>query len=185
MNVSRRVALFTAVCALQIGAVGVAVARHEYTLARGTPMRFKLAPVDPIDPIRGRYVQLRFDAQTTNVPRPETSSLERSYFATLATDANGFAYVRELRRDRPSDGDYLVVRVNGYGDEGVRIAFGFDRFYAEESAARRIEEGFARNPDPMRTYAVVRVRAGHGVIESLVVNGVDASTGVGAAGHAP
>ena len=57
---------------------------------------------------------------------------DETAFAELATDEQGFAYITQLHKSKPSHTeDYVQVTVNSYGGEEVRIEFPFDRFYMD------------------------------------------------------
>ena len=53
--------IFWLAVALQVLILLGIVGRHQYTLATGTPILLKTAPVDPWDPFRGDYVRLNYE----------------------------------------------------------------------------------------------------------------------------
>ncbi|MBC7172289.1 MAG: GDYXXLXY domain-containing protein [Polyangiaceae bacterium] len=175
MSSTVRLALLCLACLAQLGAVATSVVRYELTLARGEPYRLALAPVDPEDPYRGRYVALRFEAELTDARPPSGIDYGDPAYAVLEAGRDGFARIRELRASPPREGDYLRVIVDTTGYRGTSVTFPFNRFFAEESLAPRVEAAYGRNPTREQNYAIVRVRDGRGVIERLVVSGQDAS----------
>lgn len=52
---------FWAAVALQVVILLAMVAMHQYTLLTGESVLLKTAPLDPWDPLRGAYVDLRYD----------------------------------------------------------------------------------------------------------------------------
>ncbi len=181
---SRRSLLFALAAA---GAVQLAVplwmiAGHERTLRHGTPWRFEVAPVDPADAFRGRYLALDFAAEGEAVPAG--SGIERGEwaFASLAEDDRGLARLEAAVGSPPVEGDYLRLRVSSthLGPQGreVWVALPFDRLYLPEglapAAEERLRAGTADPDAPPRAWAVVRVRDGRGVLEDLVIDGVSA-----------
>ncbi len=173
MMARARLFVLVVACLAQLGLVVRAIADYETTLAEGEPLRFALAPVDPVDPFRGRYVALRFELERVRLPvTPEMGAADWVYLV-LGVGEDGLAEARQLRAGPPSDGPYLRLRLVYYDavDGVAHLAFPFDRFYAEESKAPHIERLYGSRPDRERTYALVRVRGGQGVIEALVVDG--------------
>jgi uncharacterized membrane-anchored protein len=151
--------------------VVTSIVEYETTLAEGEPLRFALAPVDPGDPFRGLYLALRFELETLSLPMPpELSPGDRAYLV-LGEGEDGLADARQLRAEPPAGGPYLRVRIEWSSGESVFVHLPLDRYYVEESKAPRAERLYAARPDRLRTYAVVRVRDGLGVIESLVIDG--------------
>jgi len=173
--------LFALVCVAQLWAAGSGIARYERTLRDGESYRFECAPVDPEDPFRGRYVALAFEAETTTLAMPGTGEADgpTRVYAILGRDEHGFAQVTALASTPPDDADYLRVSAYVFGDSShrsTRLTFPFRRYFMEESAAKTTEADYRRalrSGSGGTTYATVRVRDGFGVIESLVVDGVD------------
>ena len=171
-----RLLILAFTCISQLGVVVTSIVDYEATLSKGEPLRFALAPVDPVDPLRGRYVALRFELEDVPLPAPPEARIGDWVYVVLGVGEDGFAMARQLRADPPGGGPYLRARLGWSppGPEGpTRIELPFDRYYTEESKAPRIERLYASRPDRARTYAVVRVRGGRGVIETLVVDGED------------
>lgn len=159
------------------------IAGYERTLARGTAWRFEVAPVDPADAFRGRYLALGFDAELT--PLPAGSGIEggERAFVSLAESPDGFARLGPPRETPPAEGDYLRLRVRTVygGKDGPQayVDLPFERLYLPEglapAAEKRLRDSLG-DPDAglPRAWAVVRVRQGRGVLEDLVIDGVSA-----------
>ena len=54
-------ALFGIVCFVQVGVIASQIISYERVLKEGEVFYFKVLPLDPYDPFRGRYVTLRFE----------------------------------------------------------------------------------------------------------------------------
>lgn len=168
MSKNLRLGLFAVVCFVQLVVASGAIAEHERTLSDGEVYRFRLAPVDPNDPFRGRYVALAYEAST--MPGAVAPSSDR-VFAMIAVNAEGDAYFAELREDRPETGDYIRTNAYSHFQGGAQVIIPFNRFYADEATALRMEKLYLQGEPTRDAYAMVRVRNGHGVIESVTIRG--------------
>lgn len=166
---SWRVSVFALVCLAQLGVAASIVWRSERLLAEGQPFRFRTAPVDPADLVRGRYVALRFVA--TRGPPLDERPFEKGerVYALLAEDDEGFATVAGLRHAQPEGvAAYLTVTVEEATSELVHFRFPVDRFYLPEEEAPAAERAH-RAAAGKGTWAQVRVRHGQAMIEDLVI----------------
>ncbi len=154
------------------------IADSENILAYGTEFKFKTAPVDPSDPFRGKYITLRFEANSFKQDSVSGFSRGENVFVILTTDKDGYAAIRNISKERPEYvDDYLEVVLRGVfyqdGKMLLTINYPFDRFYMEESKAYPAEEIYRKyvsDPDS-HTYAIVKVKEGQAVLEDVRING--------------
>lgn len=158
------------------------VYRGQTTLAEGTSYRFRTAPVDPVDPFRGRYVVLDFEAARLAVPAG-THDFEpgQRVYAPIAVDEQGYATLGVPSPRPPDGGDYLQVRIQWVGDGELRLRLPFDRYYLDERLAPEAERRSQAGRGPRRgapdedhrqpAHVSVRVRDGYAVIEELYIDG--------------
>jgi uncharacterized membrane-anchored protein len=151
----------------------------ERILREGRPFLFRTAPIDPHDPIRGEYVELRFALEDETYPLIDGLPVggDRTMFITLK-EVDGEAAIEKLRFEPPTDGaPYLACAVNTWIDADsnsfAQVYLPFDRFYLEEGTGRRTEEligdrTWGEGPE-LPAYALVRVLDGQAVIEDLIV----------------
>lgn len=183
MTRARRLIPFVLVAVLQLVATTSSIARYEHTLASGQPLRFRLAPVDPVDPLRGYYVALRFAEESPTTATVDSDIRRHLFrdtdvFVTLRVDEEGFARVARVSARPPSSGPYLRATLAYLGyDTPMRLDLPLDRFYTGQAAAASVQQAFFGGPRPTDAFAVVRVLDGRGIIESLVVDGKDVRTG--------
>jgi uncharacterized membrane-anchored protein len=177
----------------QVAAASWSVARYESTLSSGTQYRIHVAPVDPADAFRGRYVAVRPTIRILDPITPETerllwartSFLPGTAYIVLENDAEGFARARQVVAEPPASGDYLkIARVSTAWDTrpsgqakrlGWDLTFAFDRYYMNETAAPAAAERYVnatRQSSSARAWLTVRVKNGVGVIEGLFIDGV-------------
>jgi uncharacterized membrane-anchored protein len=172
--------------------------RREYTLKTGTQYRFKTAPVDPVDPFRGRYVALAFTSNEIMRHDDEEWYPGEMVYALLAVNHEGYAQISRLSRVKPNDEAYIKLKVSHNGmkyiqgeapqgretfkdHEGkayhyrdvVYVHFPFDRLYMEETQAPRAETLYreAQGAGKGDTYVIVRVKNGFAVLEDLYIAG--------------
>ncbi len=191
MNKPLRNTFLAVLCLVQLAVPLSMVWQHEQTRREGSIWRFKTAPVDPADPFRGRYVRLRFAAESEPV-LIDGGDVQHSYladearaYAELATDDAGYAKLVRLHAQRPDHGEYLdvfVMRMR-YTDitkpgskdlpPAAYVRLPFDRYYLPEAQAPQVEAAYARanREAQARTWAEVRVREGHAALMSLVLDG--------------
>jgi uncharacterized membrane-anchored protein len=165
-----RAVVFVLVCLGQLAVPASMVWRSEQILTEGALFRFRTAPVDPADLVRGRYVALGF---LTSEGRPLD---ERAYVggetvhALLEVDTEGFARIAGLLHDPPESGAYLTVEVEQASAATVRFRFPLDRFYLPEEKAPAAERAY-REARGRGNWAEIRVLAGRGIIDDLVIDG--------------
>jgi len=157
------------------------IVQREITLRRGVPVKFKVAPVDPYDALRGRYVLLRFEACRNPVKMAQEDAVRRRarlrrgerVYAVLRVDDSGFAKIVEVRRRPPKEGLYVAAWVRYAPQDGaVVLRLPFEHFYMDEYRAPRAEDLLRRRTarEQHPAYVVVRVLRGRAVLEDLYVD---------------
>ena len=159
--------------ACQLAAPASMILKRERVLAHGQAFKFRTAPVDPYDAFRGRYVALGFDQRSIAAPHGHDFARGQTVHAVLAEDAEGFATVAGLRRDRPDAEPYLTTQIEYVAGNTVHLRLPFDRFYMDENEAPEAERVYRQNSvrSNRNAYVQVRIEKGFGVIEDLYVDG--------------
>jgi uncharacterized membrane-anchored protein len=173
---SLRLFFFALVALAQLSVPAWAIWMRNQTLTRGKEWKFRAAPVDPVDAIRGRYVALDFVAE--RFPRSEALPAGSFAYALLKEGGTGFAEIDHLESS-PVHGDNVIkVRVAGWweNDQHVKeqhIKFPFDRFWVSEKVAPEAERAYAANSTRQKenVYVTVRVRDGDAALEELYIDG--------------
>ncbi|TJY63039.1 hypothetical protein E4T66_04825 [Sinimarinibacterium sp. CAU 1509] len=160
------------------------IQRGTATLERGTQYRFRTAPVDPVDPFRGRYVALDFDAARIAVNAQAEYAEGETLYAAITVGDDGFAHLLPPQHGLPKTGDALKVTVLWNNEGELGVALPFDRYYLDEALApeaeqiyrernRRVNPDEADDADPRRpAYVTVRVLDGYAVLEQLYIDGM-------------
>lgn len=167
--------VFAVVALLQLSVPASMIWNREQTLRQGRVWKFRTAPVDPVDAIRGRYIALRFDAEI--IPRkrpPEERSSSAPVYLTLKEDTAGFAQVDQIVVT-PTHGNNVVKADSGYwfqDADHVRVRFPFDQYWVTEKDAPAAEKAYVENSrrEKQNAYVTIRVRDGDAAIEELFID---------------
>jgi hypothetical protein len=164
-------ALFGVVAVAQLAVPASMIAQRELTLRTGELLKFRTAPVDPYDAFRGRYVALGFTQTSVSIPEGMELRLNQKVFVLLEGDAEGFAQLKAVSLEQPSDARYLAMPVNFVSGNTAHFRLPFDRFYMQEHLAPEAERVYLEHSRAGKrtAYIAVRVRRGHGVIENLYI----------------
>jgi uncharacterized membrane-anchored protein len=167
---SLRLALFAAVAVAQLAIPGSMIWQHHRTLIRGTVWKFRTAPVDPIDAIRGRYIALRFDAEEFPSQSPIAST--ETLYALLKQGAGGFAEVDHVSTTPMSGDNVIGVERVAWSKGKQRVRFPFDRYWVTEENAPAAEKAYLENSrrGKQNAYVTVRVLGGHATLEQLFID---------------
>lgn len=171
-----KIILLIVLFAIQLAIPGYMIFEQNQILTEGIAYKFKTRPIDPYDPFRGRYVTLAFEANQKVIPVVEGAQIESEewVYALLAVDDEGYAVLKALSDVEPEQGeDYLYLETSwGTLEGGYRVKLPFNRYYASEESAPKIESAvWRRQRDEVENvYAVIRVLKGKGTIEELMVN---------------
>ncbi len=176
MNTKILLVALAVVCAIQWAVPVWLMQRAQITLAQGSVYRFRTMPIDPLDPFRGRYIALDFEAARVKLRAGghRFATGERLY-APILVGEDGYARLGLPLPTPPVHGDYLPVRVEWIGDEEIGLRLPFDRYYLDESRARAVEQAHAQadrshSEADAHSHAVVRVRNGDALIEELYID---------------
>jgi uncharacterized membrane-anchored protein len=151
---------------LQIAFALNMIFNSENTLNNGRLYKFKCAPVDPFDPFRGKFVSLRFEAETFR-SFDESLTLHKEYFASVRTNTKGNAEIYNLNEVQPEDGDYFKVKIIRKSGRNVILEFPFNRYYIEESKAKAAELVYRERPE--LATAFVYIANGRTVLDKIML----------------
>jgi uncharacterized membrane-anchored protein len=179
MNNTNRLRLygFAAMALLQLVFMGRMILQSEHTLRHGKVYRFRCAPVDPNDAIRGKYIQLSFKDTEVSANYGETWKAGETAYVYFYEDDENYALLSSLHRQPIRDGiPYLKVRIV-YFDEAMQratVRFPFERYYLPEDKAPEVEKRYnetLRQTDK-QVYALVRIPLDEApVLEAVEIDG--------------
>lgn len=172
-----RIALFILVALAQFAVPGSVIWKRAKTLREGRVWKFKTEPVDPVDLFRGRYIALRFTAETfpaeKSFEEENPRRKDNGVFAVLRETADGFAEVERLSSESIA-GDNVIASERRYWDERKKaqhVSFPFDKFWVNEKIAPAAEKTYRENSrrGKQNAYVTVRVHDGDAGIEQLFI----------------
>ena len=166
-----RLIIFILVALTQVAVPASMIWKRQRTLREGRLWKFRTAPVDPVDAMRGRYLVLRFEAE--NFVSAKSLPYGGPVYVKLKEDADGFAVVDQADVT-PVEGDDVVKAESlSYYDRMAHVRFPFDRLWVTEASAPAAEKAYAEHSrrEKVDAYATVRVMAGDAGIEELYIAG--------------
>src|SRR5664279_3431291 len=166
-----RIIIFTLVALAQISVPASMIWKRQRTLREGRLWKFRTAPVDPVDAMRGRYLALRFEAE--EFPRSEKLPSEEMSYVRLKEDAEGFAVIDPVNEATKGANDTIGAESLGYYAGKQHVRFPFDQFWVTEANANAAEKAYAAHSrrEKVDAYATVRVLRGDAGIEELYIAG--------------
>jgi uncharacterized membrane-anchored protein len=150
---------------------------REDVLARGKTFRFRAAPADPEDPLRGRFISLNFEENSFPVNNIDKFSGFEKVYVILRTDDSGFAKITNVHTTRPSPNlDYVEASISGTitssgNRHGVMIRYPFEEYYMEEFKAPKAEILYRDSLNRTNSYAEVNIYQGTAVLKGFYING--------------
>ncbi len=169
---------FALMVLLQFWVPASVIRKKQNILDNGRAFKFRTAPVDPSDYLRGKYVYLDFNRNSFFTRDTKEWKSGDEIYVDIGTDSAGFAKIIAINSDPKKAGkDHIKTTVSymsyetGNGRE-VHIDWPFDRFYMEESKAPLAEKAYnqSRMDSSIVSYALVKVKNGDAVIENLFIN---------------
>ncbi len=149
--------------------------QQEHIIKHGKLYRFKTKPIDPTDPIRGKYISLNFEANEFKISNKTDWEDVYCAYAIIETDEKGFAKVKSVSKTKPTDTENFVWIRTGlfsYDDDEdtLTLRYTFDKFYMEESKAAKAEKLYQKTSEQDITYATVYIKNGKAVLGNVYVN---------------
>lgn len=176
---------------LQLCVLGFMIYSHEIVLLKGDQYKMKTQPVDPYDPIRGRYISLSVQHDIYLSPT-DVYKVGETVYAILNQDDKKFTSISHIQRTVPKHKHYIKTTVNfAYkttkneysttkaNDEVFWVALDlpFERFYVEEHLAPEIENLYERHSqrNMQNAHITFRVLNGKAVLENLYIQNLPVS----------
>ncbi len=141
-------------------------AYNEVSLATGKEVVLQAAPLDPFDPFRGEFLQLRYDISTLrNVPG--LSTLESGGRAYVRLEQHGEVWTAvEVSGTKHEDWDVFIAgKMNFISPTTATLTYGIESYFVPQGKGPEIERA-------QDIKARVRINgSGQGFIVGLIVDG--------------
>ncbi len=137
----------------QLLVLGFMAGKREYILAHGTEIYLRTAPVDPRDPFRGDFVQLRYamssvnPAQTRGTVEKHGKDKDYPVYAVLKTDAGGLHVLDYLTDEKPAAQELFIKgyisddwRLVGWTGRAIGVRYGIEQYFVEQGQGVAMEE---------------------------------------------
>lgn len=152
----------------------------EEILVSGKAYKFKIKPIDPSHPLKGKYIRLVYEEDSFTVPEVEPWMTGQEIYIVLTTDEAGYAQIKSIHPTAPHTGknNYFKVRSSYYTrDCSIQLNYPFDEFYMNEFKAPKAEK-LQREmtlDSTKNVYALVLVKDGSVVLKEVEVDGIPIS----------
>lgn len=165
--------IFICIAIIQLAIPLSMIIRRENALRNGESYKFQVEPVDPYDPFRGRYVDVRLKGDAVAVSEDFESRHGQKVYVILEKDQEGYAKLADIKLKKPKNGHYFTTKIlysdkDEEGNHQVYVDIPFDRYYMEEKLAPQAEQSYREEMD--NAYLTVRFLKGFGVVEQLYIN---------------
>lgn len=153
--------------------------QKNQTVQKGNEFLFKIIPVDPVDPLRGRYLALSFEQNVFPLKGQKYYSPPKPLFAELGRTKNGFAKVVKLHFDSPPKITHDYIHIDEYytvqndgNNSSLHYTLPFSRYYVNENEAPKLEKEYqeALRDSGKTCFARVFVKDGHAVLKEIEID---------------
>jgi len=152
---------------------GQMIVEQESVLTEGTAYKFKTMPLDPSDPLRGKYINLNFEMRKAFIKDSKITYGDELY-VYLKDDVEGFATATIASKEKLNiNQDFIKVIANSTYKDSVNFSLPFNTFYMEESKAYPAEVLVRQaNRDNIlnNCYGLVYVKEDRAVLENVMIN---------------
>ena len=151
--------------------------QNETILDSGTEYKFRTAPIDPSDPLRGKFITLSYSENTIGVENEKDWIFGEVIYVTLTTGHDGFAKINSISKTKPAGNQDFINAKVGFvtvnGSNILTVQYPFNRYYMEESKAPDAEQAYIQSQlDTTKiTYALVKIRNGNAVLKDVIIDG--------------
>lgn len=179
--------LFLIVAIIQIAVPAKMIYKYENILKSGKEYRFKISPVDPNDPFRGKFISLHIDQNSFKINRADKWENGEDIYVTIdSLSQDKFIRITNISKVKPdSKADFVKAKVdyvnswdsanswNNTNGSIVYIKYPFETYYLDENKAPQAEHFFRESirDSNKLNYVAVKVIDGDAVLKDLIING--------------
>ncbi|MEO1012509.1 MAG: GDYXXLXY domain-containing protein [Bacteroidota bacterium] len=175
MSKSLSITLLFILFAIQLFVPAQMIYQQEDVLSTGTAYKFKTQPIDPSDPLRGKYIDLYYEIDSFETNDDSWNGYHGKVFVYLKTDAEGFAAVKTVSKTQlDTSDDYFTAKSNFNYNGKVNFDIPFNRFYMNEYKAYDAEISVRKaQQDTTRIcYGLVHIKQGTAVLSNVFIDDI-------------
>jgi uncharacterized membrane-anchored protein len=172
--------LFILLVIFQLYVPASAVFNQERIHFSGTKFKMQLAPIDPNDPFRGKYIILSFKENRARLPKQGKYDAGDIVYVIMKPGKDEFLKIESISHEYESMKSpkvcikariHLITESDGYKD--VQLVYPFTRFYVEESKAAEIEDRYLKALSDTNTvsYGLISIYKETAAVSDVIING--------------
>ncbi|MFZ1289259.1 MAG: GDYXXLXY domain-containing protein [Melioribacteraceae bacterium] len=167
--------IFFLVVIIQLFVPAKMIYDNEDVLSTGKEFKFRTAPIDPIDPFRGKYIFLQYKENIIEIENEKNWKIGETVFLILENDKNGFAKIKSVSmKFIQNNNNFVKAKIVSIFSNKLTINYPFDRFYMEETKAGKAETSYNKSlADTNKiTYALVAIKNGNAVLKNIFIDDI-------------
>ena len=172
--------LFLLLVIMQLYVPASVVFNQERIHLSGTRYKMQLAPIDPNDPFRGKYIILSFRENTARLPSEGKFESGAPVYVVMKPGRNDFLEIETISHEFQATKSPRVcikarirsiIETDGYKE--AQLDYPFTRFYVEESKASDIEERYMKAAGDTNaiSYGLISVYNENVAVKDIIING--------------
>ena len=112
------------------------ILEQEKVLTEGTPYKFRTRPIDPTDPLRGKYITLFYEVNKAKAIDSTHFGWGDDIYVYIENDTAGFAKATHISATKlETSQDYVIAQARGTYNDNVNFDLPFDTFFMDENKA--------------------------------------------------
>jgi uncharacterized membrane-anchored protein len=172
--------LFLLLVLIQLYVPASVVFNQERINFSGATYKMQLAPIDPNDPFRGKYIILSFRENTLRLPVQSKFESGNSVYVVMKPGKNDFLKIETINKEfRHVESPRVCIKAtirsitedDGYKE--AQLVYPFTRFYLEESKALEAEKRYLKAASDTNSvsYGLIGVYNESVAVKDVIING--------------
>ena len=172
--------LFLLLVIFQLYVPASVVFNQERIHFSGKKFKMELAPIDPNDPFRGKYIILAFKENRARLPKQGKHEPGEVVYVVMKPGKDEFLTIDSISNEFQSvksPGACIKARIHSItktdGYKEAQLVYPFTRFYVEESKAAEIEERYLKAISDTNTvsYGLISIYNESVAVDDIIING--------------
>lgn len=155
--------IFAVMVFFQLGVFLLMVVNKEIIIKKGNTHKFRVAPRDPYDYMRGNYLSINLDHREL---AGDYENVENKNGYLILKKDGEWGKITEFSNGKPENMEYIKGKIRNTYNNKTYFENPFKRFYMEEGKAKETEKKIAEGD---RSYIVVKIYKGRYVLESIEI----------------